>query len=379
MAMRPDVNKLLTTLSKLEKASAGLEVSFEQVAESAVAKRVPGFSRAVKKEELKKLIDSGKEDALKLADDFLNHWLEVVNQANDKRKKSPVTSPSSQDLRQAQGTPKEKPPTTEELNELRKKLEAWGEKAGVPFEQAAGAFKIPTTKESLQKTINATNEDSRRGAALFLDTWAKQIKVKATEIKSMQGATPKQTAPPKDMKVVEKSVAEDLGLSGDEQYAQHNEWRKRYNKPPLQYDKRLADHTQQWANYLAQQAMQKHNPNRMVEGFSSKAGENIYFPSWMGMTPTKQSFFKQAVDGWGNEVSDYDFTTHEPKTPGKMVGHFTQLIWRDTTRVGCGYASVTGPDGWTHGYVVCNYHPAANVTNATPGADPKAITRRTSK
>jgi hypothetical protein len=221
--------------------------------------------------------------------------------------------------------------------------------------------------------INAPSEESRRGAALFLDTWAKQIKLKAEEIKSMRGATPKQAAPPKDMKIAEKSVAEDLGLSGDEQYilTQHNEWRKNYHKPPLQYDKRLAAHAQQWANYLAREAMQKHNPDRMVDG--SQTGENIAYPSWMGMKTTKQSLFKQAVDGWGNEVGDYDFTTHEPKIRGKMVGHFTQLIWRDTTRVGCGYAAVTGPDGWTHGYVVCNYHRAGNVTDATPGGDPKSL------
>ena len=59
MAIRADESAVLTKLGKLEIASEHLKVSFEEVAQSAVAKRVPGFTRAVKKEELKRQIRSG--------------------------------------------------------------------------------------------------------------------------------------------------------------------------------------------------------------------------------------------------------------------------------------------------------------------------------
>jgi hypothetical protein len=38
------------------------------------------------------------------------------------------------------------------------------------------------------------------------------------------------------------------------------------------------------------------------------------------------------------------------------TGHFTQVVWRATTHVGCGTASCTGLVLW-----VCNYDPPGNV------------------
>lgn len=39
------------------------------------------------------------------------------------------------------------------------------------------------------------------------------------------------------------------------------------------------------------------------------------------------------------------------------VGHFTQLVWKNTTTVGCGAANCDGI-GWL---LVCEYNPAGNV------------------
>lgn len=38
------------------------------------------------------------------------------------------------------------------------------------------------------------------------------------------------------------------------------------------------------------------------------------------------------------------------------VGHYTQLIWRDTEELGCAMAQGRGSD-----YLVCRYYPAGNV------------------
>lgn len=75
------------------------------------------------------------------------------------------------------------------------------------------------------------------------------------------------------------------------------------------------------------------------------------------------------VDGWGREkqyfVPNVPFDVGTTKTtPSKIsttgnwydVGHYTQIIWRDTKEVGCGYADRQG----TFDVLVCQYNPPGN-------------------
>lgn len=60
------------------------------------------------------------------------------------------------------------------------------------------------------------------------------------------------------------------------------------------------------------------------------------------------------VEGWGDEASRYNFDS-----PGfdHDTGHFTQLVWKNTTDVGCD-RRLCGQSGW---YLVCEYWPRGNV------------------
>ncbi|KAI8955660.1 CAP domain-containing protein [Xylaria longipes] len=64
-----------------------------------------------------------------------------------------------------------------------------------------------------------------------------------------------------------------------------------------------------------------------------------------------------SVEGWGNERGEYDYDK-----PGfsEETGHFTQLVWKNTTDVGCG-RKLCGEKGW---YLVCEYWPRGNVIGA---------------
>lgn len=65
---------------------------------------------------------------------------------------------------------------------------------------------------------------------------------------------------------------------------------------------------------------------------------------------------QEVVDNWYSEERNYDYNN-----PGfrSNTGHFTQLVWKSTTHVGVGRA-VNGSTT----FVVANYTPAGNVTNA---------------
>ncbi|ROT39030.1 PR-1-like protein [Sodiomyces alkalinus F11] len=71
-----------------------------------------------------------------------------------------------------------------------------------------------------------------------------------------------------------------------------------------------------------------------------------------------------AVEAWGDERDIYDF---DDQGFSKGTGHFTQLIWQDTTDVGCARKWCDGiphPDSdvtLSRWYLVCEYWPPGNV------------------
>lgn len=62
----------------------------------------------------------------------------------------------------------------------------------------------------------------------------------------------------------------------------------------------------------------------------------------------------RAVEAWGDERVDYDFDKGDFT---EQTGHFTQLVWKDTTDVGCGRA-LCGHKGW---FLACEYWPRGNI------------------
>lgn len=61
-----------------------------------------------------------------------------------------------------------------------------------------------------------------------------------------------------------------------------------------------------------------------------------------------------AVDAWYNEITDYDYSKPDFSM---TTGHFTQLVWKSTTQMGCAYRTCDNIYGT---YVVCEYNPPGN-------------------
>ena len=67
-----------------------------------------------------------------------------------------------------------------------------------------------------------------------------------------------------------------------------------------------------------------------------------------------------ATDAWYNEIKYYDFKKSEFSAE---TGHFTQVIWKESTKMGVGYAK--GRNGAKHTlYVVAQYTLPGNVEEA---------------
>lgn len=84
---------------------------------------------------------------------------------------------------------------------------------------------------------------------------------------------------------------------------------------------------------------------------NNQLGENIYY--YHTTDPNHEVNGRDAVDAWYNEIKQYTFGI-EPKAKG--TGHFTQLIWKDSTMLCVGMKK----NSRGQVYVVCNYDPPGN-------------------
>lgn len=99
-----------------------------------------------------------------------------------------------------------------------------------------------------------------------------------------------------------------------------------------------------------------HSSNR------NNQGENIGFA-----TTTDPS---SLIDAWYNEIEYYDYNNITGiEHDGQEVGHFTQVVWASTTSVGCAVVQcdTMARYGQNATYLLCEYSPAGNVYDETPG------------
>jgi len=153
-----------------------------------------------------------------------------------------------------------------------------------------------------------------------------------------------------------------LDFDANEMVAAHNRWRKTVGTPPLTYSTELAASAQEWANHLKQTnqcRMQHSKPD-------SKYGENLFWASaieWSdGRRELQKVSPKMVVDDWSSERTDYNYKSNSC-AKGKMCGHYTQVIWKTTTTVGCAIAVCedSREQVW-----VCQYQPPGNWVGKKP-------------
>ncbi|NJC87385.1 MAG: SCP-like extracellular [Desulfuromonas sp.] len=143
----------------------------------------------------------------------------------------------------------------------------------------------------------------------------------------------------------------------------HNQWRAAVGVPDLVWSERLAALASAWANRLKEQNACEpvHNP----DNGRNRTGENIFWASpviWSDGRKEPQEIAPAAVvDDWAGESRDYHYADNSCAS-GKMCGHYTQVVWKGSREVGCGYAVCRdGAQVW-----VCNYSPPGNFVGQRP-------------
>jgi uncharacterized protein YkwD len=129
-----------------------------------------------------------------------------------------------------------------------------------------------------------------------------------------------------------------------EMLAAHNNIRAEMELPPLQWSSELAAYSKKWADLLIANNRAEHNSK-------SPYGENILVTG-LGSTPSK------VVTEWASESQDYTYRSNACKG---ICGHYTQLVWRSTRKVGCAMAHNDQREIW-----VCSYDPPGNFSGERP-------------
>lgn len=145
----------------------------------------------------------------------------------------------------------------------------------------------------------------------------------------------------------------------------HNTVRRAHNLQPLIWSDSLAAYAQEWANHLAStnNCQMRHRPNS--GRFKQQYGENLWWASpriWSdGITEVQKITIGRVVKDWADEKPFYNYRNNSCQ-PGQQCGHYTQLVWRETTEVGCAYQQCSDKSQlW-----VCNYNPPGNYIGERP-------------
>ena len=132
--------------------------------------------------------------------------------------------------------------------------------------------------------------------------------------------------------------------------ALHNQARTEVGAPPLVWDESLAQAAAAYGPDLARIGRLVHSPREIRPG----QRENL------AMAWTETTSPEELVGLWTDEkrmLTPGLFPAVSRTGYWKDVAHYTQMVWKSTTHVGCAVHS--DQRGWS--YLICRYSPPGNV------------------
>ncbi|KAJ1287638.1 hypothetical protein BS78_02G026000 [Paspalum vaginatum] len=129
----------------------------------------------------------------------------------------------------------------------------------------------------------------------------------------------------------------------------HNAARADVGVGPVSWDDTVAAYAQSYA-------AQRQGDCQLVHS-GGPYGENLFWGSagadWSA---------SDAVGSWVSEKQFYDHATNSCAA-GKVCGHYTQVVWRDSTAIGCARVVCDNNGGV---FIICSYNPPGNVVGQSP-------------
>lgn len=205
----------------------------------------------------------------------------------------------------------------------------------------------PDTKTLTGTTSQTTSTSSTSEAALTNDNVADLTTTSAKDEDTTTSSTSATTSSTTSTTTTSSDTeATSTGFDFESVYlAKHNYYRNLHqDTPSLTWSDGVAAVAQSYADQYSCDGQLVHSGNSYN---GNSLGENLAY----GYDFESAA----AVDAWYNEIKDYNF---DDPSYSESTGHFTQLVWKSSTTVGCGYKNCGNGYGY---YVVCNYQPAGNV------------------
>jgi len=160
------------------------------------------------------------------------------------------------------------------------------------------------------------------------------------------------------LKLVKTEVTP-ISFDSSAMLAAHNAVRKNVKIAPLVYSQTLAQSAQKWSDKL-----QVDNCN-LKHDIKTPYGENLYWTSRTGsLKPGLTTTPAMVVAAWAAEATYYSRSKNSCAA-GEICGHYTQIVWENTTEVGCGVSICSQENQQTEVWV-CRYNPPGNYVSEKP-------------
>lgn len=126
-----------------------------------------------------------------------------------------------------------------------------------------------------------------------------------------------------------------------------NEARSQVGVPPLKWDVKLTNYARTYARERRVDCLLQHSDGPF--------GENISWGSGRGWNTT------EVVGAWVDEKKWYNYADNSCSS-GQDCSHYTQIVRRTTTKVGCAIIRCNSGDT----FIICNYYPPGNFVGDRP-------------